>query len=121
MFRRTQKKNCEDEEMLEKVADLQYDRRTKQADGTFKRVRAGNENKKGGEDVKDMHVRPPAVCVSQQQQQWVQTEDDGTSAKRPGGVPQPLTLPERNPAPQEVDREKKGVWDISESLSLTEA
>lgn len=110
MFRRTQK-NCEDEEMLEKVADLQYDRRTKQADGTFKRVRAGNENKKGGEDVKDMHVQPPAVCVSQQQR--VQTEDDGTSAKRPGGVPQPLTLPERNPAPQEVDREKKGVWDIS--------
>ncbi|KAI4831071.1 hypothetical protein KUCAC02_002672, partial [Chaenocephalus aceratus] len=33
-------------------------------------------------------------------QQRVQTEDDGTSAKRPGGVPQPLTLPERNPAPQ---------------------
>jgi len=30
-------------------------------------------------------------------------------------------LPERNPAQQEVDREKKGVWDKSECLSLTEA
>lgn len=56
---------------------------------------------------------PPAVCVSQQQE-WVQAENDGKSARRLGEVPQPLTLSERKPSQQEVDREEKGVWGKSE-------
>lgn len=62
---------------------------------------------------KDIHVWPPAVCVSQQQQ-LVRTENDGKSARRLGEVPQPLTLSERNPSQQEADRKEKGVWDKSE-------
>lgn len=53
------------------------------------------------------------VCVSQQQQ-WVQTENDGKFARRLGEVPQPLTLSDRNPSQQEADRKEKGVWDESE-------
>lgn len=63
--------------------------------------------------MKDINVQPPAACVSQQQQ-WVQTEGDGKSARKLGEVPKPLTLSERNPSQQGVDREEKGVWDKSE-------
>ncbi|KAA8596008.1 hypothetical protein FQN60_011299 [Etheostoma spectabile] len=38
------------------------------------------------------------------QEEWVQT--DGKSARRLGEVLEPLTLPERNPSQQEVDREE---------------
>lgn len=62
--------------------------------------------------MKDTDVQPPTVCVSLQQQQWVQT--DGKSARRLGEVPEPLTLPERKPSQQEVDREEQGLWDKSE-------
>lgn len=62
---------------------MQYDKRMMQADGTVERAGAGNEKRKMRR-MKDIHVQPPAVRVSQQQQ-WVQTANDGKSAKEPGG------------------------------------
>lgn len=45
---------------------MQCYRRLMQTDGTFERLGAGNEKRKRRR-VKDIHVQPPAVCVSQRQ------------------------------------------------------
>lgn len=40
------------------------------------------------EDLKDIHIQPPATHAPHHRQ-WVKTEDDGRSAGRQGGLPQP--------------------------------
>lgn len=54
-----------------------------QAAETFDKAEAGNEKGKMRR-MTDIHVQPPAVGGSQQQQQ-VQTANDGKSVKEPGG------------------------------------
>lgn len=95
---------------------MRYDRRMICGDRKYERVGAGNEKRKRRR-MYDIHVRPPVVSASQLQE-WVQTEDYGKSARSLREAPQLLTLSERNPSQQGVDREEKGVWDRSEFKSV---
>lgn len=72
----------EKEGMEETVSGMLGNKRMMQAVETFEKAGAGNEERKTRR-MTDIHVRPPAVGASQQQQQ-VQTANGGKSAMEPG-------------------------------------